>query len=108
MSDPDRRVTPQFLDVVEVFWESETGLHGYEVKKRTKRTGPTVYNALDKLRNLGWITEVGQEAVSGRPQRTVFVLTPQGRSAALHLLIERGRIKGTPKPVIASGPGGDL
>jgi DNA-binding PadR family transcriptional regulator len=93
MDDP-RRITPSFLAVVEALWESEEGLYGYEIKTRLKLSGPTVYNNLDRLRKLGWVTEVRQDAPR-RPTRFILALTAEGRVAARDLLIARGRITET-------------
>lgn len=93
MSGPERLTAP-FVDVVEAFWYACGALHGYEIKKLTKRSGPTVYNNVDRLTNLGWI--VGTLETSnpepGRPPRRMYCLTPKGKSAAEQLLIRAGRI----------------
>lgn len=69
-------------------------MHGHRIKKLTKRSGPTVYNNLDRLSAAGWITGAWQaNPETGLPARQVYRFTPEGRDAAEDLLIKAGRIK---------------
>jgi DNA-binding PadR family transcriptional regulator len=97
------------VDVVEAFWRAQDALHGYEIKKRTKRTGPTVYNNLDRLKELGWIAGAWEASnpEPGRPPRRIYRLTPDGRVQAEKLLISTGRIK-TDEDFHPVTNGGDL
>jgi PadR family transcriptional regulator, regulatory protein PadR len=108
--DKPERVTQPLLDVLEVLWESDEAVHGHEIKKRTKRTGPTVYNNLDRLQRAGWIAGRWErdDPQSGRPRRRVYQLTPEGWTLAEDLLVRAGRIQrgGGLRP--ADNPGGNL
>ncbi|MFI0479395.1 helix-turn-helix transcriptional regulator [Actinomadura sp. 9N215] len=94
MRDPERLTEP-FIDIAEALWKHPPGLHGYEIKKLTKRSGPTVYNNLDRLRELGWSDNQWdtRNPRPGRPPRRIHQLTPQGRAKVHELLVRVGRIK---------------
>ncbi|SMD27076.1 PadR family transcriptional regulator [Kibdelosporangium aridum] len=108
MSRPER-ITEPFLDIVEVFWQSEEGVHGYELAKKTKRGRPTVYNNIDRLSSLGWIASRWEDPanVTGRPLRKIYHLTPEGQSLAEELLIKFGRIHHGDFGTATEGPGDD-
>lgn len=109
MNMPERLTEP-FIDVAEVLWNSPQGLHGYEIKKLTKRLSPTVYNNLDRLTELGWA--IGsyelRNPTPGRPPRQIFKLTPEGHARVEELLIRWGRIPSPRRFGMASDTGGDL
>lgn len=88
------RVTEPLLDILEVLWQAESGVHGYELAKKTKRGRPTVYNNIDRLSTLGWITNGWEDPapVRGRPLRKIYRFSPEGQKLAEKLLIESGRI----------------
>lgn len=108
MSKPER-VTEPLLDILEVFWRATHGVHGYDLAKKTKRGRPTVYNNLDRLSALGWITNGWEDPthVRGRPLRRIYRLSPEGQKLAEILLIESGRITREGFGVVADGSGGD-
>jgi DNA-binding PadR family transcriptional regulator len=85
MGDVPKRVTLPLLEVLRELHESPTPLHGYEIKRRTKRSGPTVYNNLDRLDAAGWASSRWLHDLSGNPRR-VYSLTDAGRAAAIELL----------------------
>jgi PadR family transcriptional regulator, regulatory protein PadR len=89
------RVTAPLLDVLEVFVEafSDDGgeLHGWQIVKSTKRSGPTVYGVLDRLVGAGWISGRWEDEnpQPNRPRRRLYCLTPDGVAPARQLLAER-------------------
>jgi DNA-binding PadR family transcriptional regulator len=89
-----RRVTAPTLDVLQVFLEAHsTGrrVHGWEIKKATGRSGPTVYSVLDRLQGAGWIDGEWerQDPADNRPRRRLYALTGDAVLAARALLAER-------------------
>lgn len=107
MSRPER-VTEPFLDILQVFWETNNGMHAYQLAKRTKRGRPTVYNNLDRLSSLGWITNSWEDPVhvTGRPVRRVYHFTPEGKARAEELLINAGRIRRKELGIASEAPRG--
>ncbi len=92
-SEPER-ITEPLLDVLQVFWETDGPLHGHKIKKLTKRSGPTVYNNLDRMARAGWITGAwAANPGTGLPARHAYQLTPEGLAAAEEILIRAGRIQ---------------
>ncbi len=63
-------------------------LHGWQIMKDTKRTGPTVYGVLERLEELGWIASYweAQQADDNRPRRRLYRLTDNGRTQVCELL----------------------
>jgi DNA-binding PadR family transcriptional regulator len=104
------RVTEPLLDIIEIFWQADNGVHGYELAKKTKRGRPTVYNNLDRLSALGWITNDWEDpaGVRGRPLRRIYRFSPEGQRLAEELLIKSGRISPKNLGPVADGPGGDV
>jgi PadR family transcriptional regulator, regulatory protein PadR len=85
------RTTGPLLDVSSRLLRADAqgeDLHGWQIMKDTKRTGPTVYGVLDRLEDLGWITSYweAQQPDENRPRRRLYRLTDQGRSQAYELL----------------------
>jgi DNA-binding PadR family transcriptional regulator len=74
----------------------ERPLYGYEIKHITQdHMGDwtsiafgSIYFALNKLAEEGFIAQVATEQEGGRPSRTVYEITPEGRSEFLRLLRE--------------------
>jgi DNA-binding PadR family transcriptional regulator len=66
-------------------------LHGWQIMKDTKRSGPTIYGVLDRLEDLGWITSHWEalEPDESRPRRRLYRLTDEGRSGAREVLAAR-------------------
>jgi DNA-binding PadR family transcriptional regulator len=89
------RTTQPLLDVVKrLLWADTHGeeLHGWQIMKDTKRTGPTVYGVLDRLEDdLQWITSYWEDLQpdENRPRRRLYRLTDEGRAGIRELLAER-------------------
>jgi PadR family transcriptional regulator PadR len=88
------RVTSPLLDVSARLLEADLqgeDLHGWQIMKDTKRTGPTVYGVLDKLEDLRWITGSWEDLKpdENRPRRRLYRLTSDGRTGVRRLLAER-------------------
>ncbi|MEV1167359.1 PadR family transcriptional regulator [Nonomuraea sp. NPDC049784] len=89
-----QRITQPTLDVLEVLLRAHKDgekIHGWAIMKQTKRSGPTVYSALDRLEDAGWITGEWEELDpdANRPRRRFYQLTGEGAPAARALLTER-------------------
>ena len=106
------RVTDPLLDVLEVLLDTDEELHGWAIMKRTQRTGPTVYQVLERLRKAGWVecwwedpatpaapdSGVDESGEGGElvrrenvPRRRYYRLSGEGAAKAPALLTERGR-----------------
>jgi PadR family transcriptional regulator, regulatory protein PadR len=91
-SEPER-ITQPLLDVLQVLWEADGTVHGHMIKRLTKRSGPTVYNNLDRLAEAGWIIGTWQDNPgTGLPPRRAYRFTPEGRAAAGQVLAKAGRL----------------
>lgn len=71
--------------------------------RETKRVGPTIYNVLDKLEDMGWIIGRFEERNldhPGKPPRRFYRLTGEGVPAAEALLRDRrqGQVPSSRKP----------
>jgi len=77
----------------------EREYHGYELKKEIQRQMGnwtdiqfgSIYHALKKLVERGSVEIVGEERRQGRPDRTIYRITPKGREEFLDLI--RGLVK---------------
>src|SRR5579859_4545056 len=110
------RVTDPLLEVVEVLLDADAGLHGWAIMKKTQRSGPTVYQVLERLRKAGWVEcwwedeeppragEPSARAISAFqgaktksaerdnvPRRRYYTLSGEGAVQVPRLLAERGR-----------------
>ncbi|GLX06798.1 helix-turn-helix transcriptional regulator [Microbispora sp. NBRC 16548] len=99
------RVTAPTLDVLEELLRAHQEgekLHGWVIMKRTKRAGPTVYRALDRLEDAGWISGEWEESPDdpARPRRRLYELTGIGVPAARALLAERRPTALKPRPAL--------
>ena len=101
------RVTAATLDVLELLLEAHRDggdIHGWEIKKATRRSGPTVYGVIDRLEDAELIEGhwEDQDSQAKGPRRRYYRLTGAGVATACALLAEwRGE-----KPSIkASSPG---
>jgi DNA-binding PadR family transcriptional regulator len=83
------------LIVLGVLDERQT--HGYEIKEIARSWNlnkwadisyGSIYHALTALQNEGLIQEVGTEQSGGRPPRSIYRITDQGRTVFLQLLRE--------------------
>jgi DNA-binding PadR family transcriptional regulator len=72
----------------------EKDYHGYELKKQIQRNMGnwtdikfgSIYHALKKLVDRGSVEVVGEEHQVGRPDRTIYRITPRGREEMRSLL----------------------
>ncbi len=114
-----RRVTGPLLDIAEQLLKADArgeDLYGWQLMKDTKHIGPTVYNVLDRLEALQWITRHWEHLQSdeNRPRRRLYRLTDSGRTEARALLAERRpaalpRIAESPRrSPVAKSPGEPL
>ena len=106
------RVTDPLLEILEVLLEADTSLHGWDIMKRTHRSGPTVYQVLERLRKARWVecwwegenltaAEQSPPAADGDggssqgrdnlPRRRYYRLSGEGAAKVPVLLAERGR-----------------
>lgn len=100
------------LEVLEVLLGADQELHGWAIMKQTQRTGPTVYQVLERLRKARWVecwwedpatspasdtaaAEPGghseADARENVPRRRYYRLSLEGAAKAPILLAERGR-----------------
>ncbi len=89
-----KRITQPTLDVLELLLEAHrdgTELHGWAIMKATGRTGPTVYNVLDRLEDAKLIVGEWEDRNPdpSKPRRRFYRLTGEGVPAARRLLAER-------------------
>ena len=90
------RVTEATLDVLEVLLQAHQDgrdIHGWEIKKATRRTGPTVYGVIDRLEDARLIEGhwEHQDSSDKGPRRRFYRLTGAGVAAASKLIAERGQ-----------------
>ena len=93
MARPARTTRP-LLDIMARLLRADAhgeDLHGWQIMKDTKRTGPTVYGVLDRLEDLQWITSYWEDLQPDehRPRRRLYRLTDEGRAGIRELLAER-------------------
>jgi PadR family transcriptional regulator, regulatory protein PadR len=107
--DRSFRVTGPLLDVLEVLLDASEELHGWAIMKATTRSGPTVYQVLERLTEAGWVT-ARWEALHpepGRPRRRFYRLDRAALPAARALLRER-RPRPEPAPRLRPSLGSEL
>jgi PadR family transcriptional regulator, regulatory protein PadR len=90
------RVTEATLDVLEVLLQAHQDgrdIHGWEIKKETRRSGPTVYGVIDRLEDSRLIEGhwENQDSSDKGPRRRYYRLTGAGVAAASQLIAERGQ-----------------
>jgi PadR family transcriptional regulator len=63
-------------------WEDDTELHGWLIMRALRRSGPSVYRALDRLEDAGWVTASWEALGAGekRPRRRFYRLTANRRN----------------------------
>ncbi|WP_083787000.1 PadR family transcriptional regulator [Stackebrandtia nassauensis] len=85
------RITAPLLDVLEVLVESREELHGWAIMKATKRSGPSIYQVLERLRKAEWVTCRWEDRPpdESRPRRRYYRLTGTGAASARAVLAER-------------------
>jgi DNA-binding PadR family transcriptional regulator len=76
--------TAAVLDVLLTAWDQKAELHGWEIMHRTRRPGPSVYRALDRLERAGWITATWEVLKGGeqRPRVRYYRITADKVEAA--------------------------
>ena len=79
------------LEVLLGAFDEGTALHGWEIMKLTRRSGPTVYGTIDRLEDAGWITGRWEQEnpEPNRPRRRFYRLTPNGVAEVRKLLAAR-------------------
>ncbi|GAA1773072.1 PadR family transcriptional regulator [Nonomuraea bangladeshensis] len=88
-----RRVGKATLDVLEALANAEEDQHGFGLAKQIGRPTGSIYPALSRLEEAGWLESYWAEpAPEGRPRRRLYRLTEEGRQAAHELLGERRNI----------------
>ncbi|MGN9777068.1 helix-turn-helix transcriptional regulator [Micromonospora sp. H33] len=104
------RITSALLDVLGLLleaWDQQTEVHGWQIMRSVRRSGPTVYAVLDQLEDAGWITGTWQPLPAGapaRPRRRYYRLTASGAEAARREVLAPARVP-PPRPRPAPGFG---
>jgi len=88
------RITEPTLDVFEVLLRAHRDgrdIHGWEIKKATRRSGPTVYGVIDRLEDARLIEGhwEHQDSSDKGPRRRYYRLTGAGVATASKLIAER-------------------
>jgi DNA-binding PadR family transcriptional regulator len=88
------RVTEPTLDVLDVLLQAHRDgrvVHGWEIKKTTRRSGPTVYGVIDRLEDARLIEGhwEDQDPLAKGPRRRYNSLTGAGVTTACTLLAKR-------------------
>ncbi len=101
------RVTDSTLDVLEVLLQANRDrrdIHGWEVKKATGRSGPTVYGVIDRLEDAGLIQGYWEDqgSLDKGPRRRYYRLTGTGLATASSLIAERRQRSNTKIPASGS------
>lgn len=89
------RITEPLLDVAECLlraFEEGGAVHGWDLVKQTRRSGPTVYGILGRLGGCGWIVGYWEELRPevSRPRRRFYRLTAEG-GVGVRILLEQRR-----------------
>lgn len=105
------RITEPTLDVLEVLLQAHQDgrdIHGWEIKKATRRSGPTVYGVIDRLEDARLIAGhwEHQDSSDKGPRRRYYRLTGAGVATASKLIAERRQRSGAkvqaPKRLVVS------
>jgi PadR family transcriptional regulator len=72
-------------------WEDDADLHGWLIMRALRRSGPSVYRALDRLEDAGWVTASWETLAAGdkRPRLRFYRLTADKVDAARSRLARR-------------------
>jgi PadR family transcriptional regulator, regulatory protein PadR len=102
------RITEPTLDVLEVLLHAHRegrDVHGWEIKKATRRSGPTVYGVIDRLEDARLIEGhwEQQDSSDTGPRRRYYRLTGAGVATASKLLSERRQRSGSKVPAPRRG-----
>ena len=98
-----KRITEPTLDVFEVLLQAHRDrrdIHGWEIKKATRRSGPTVYGVIDRLEDARLIEGhwESQDSADKGPRRRYYRLTGAGVATASKLITERRQRAGAKIP----------
>lgn len=76
--------TAAVLDVLLEAWDQKAELHGWEIMHRARRSGPSVYRALDRLEEAGWVSTTWEALPRGeqRPRLRYYRITADKVEAA--------------------------
>lgn len=78
-------VTPTVAAVLKELLEDGRDHYTYGISRRTGMNCPTAFTILTRLHQRGWLTD--EWKVGGRSvERRCFLLTPEGREQAIHVL----------------------
>ncbi|RZU76216.1 PadR family transcriptional regulator [Micromonospora kangleipakensis] len=101
------RATIDVLGLLLQAWEHETEVHGWQLMRSLRRSGPTIYAVLDRLEDAGWVTgswETPADGSAGRPRRRYYRLTPSGAEAARqHAVVPASAPPPRPRPAPGFG-----
>jgi DNA-binding PadR family transcriptional regulator len=97
-----KRVTEPTLDVLDVLLKAHRDgrdVHGWEIKKTTHHSGPTVYGVIDRLEDARMIEGhwEAQDSSATGPRRRYYRLTGAGVATAKALLAERREVRLLPR-----------
>jgi PadR family transcriptional regulator PadR len=85
MTEPELdSVTLDVLNLLLSAWETKAEVHGWYIMNALKRSGPSVYRALDRLEEYGWINASWEVLPPGdeRPRRRYYSLVADKAEAA--------------------------
>jgi DNA-binding PadR family transcriptional regulator len=85
MADPPvSRATADVLTLLLQAWQDGAELTGWEIMRRTRRSGPTVYTVLDRLEDAGWVGASWEPVPphERRARRRYYRLTATGAETA--------------------------
>ncbi|MDZ5443361.1 PadR family transcriptional regulator [Micromonospora sp. 4G57] len=101
------RATIDVLGLLFQAWEHQTEVHGWQLMRSLRRSGPTVYAVLDRLEDAGWVAgswESPADGAEGRPRRRYYRLTPSGAEAARrHAVVPSPAPPARPRPAPGFG-----
>ncbi len=81
---PLKRLTPATVDVLSVLLAEPAQVWGLAIVKASNRPAGSVYPILERLERLDWVTsEWETDDARPGPRRRYYVLTPDGRVAAI-------------------------
>jgi PadR family transcriptional regulator PadR len=91
MSTPKIRLTAVIMDVLDVLTNSppDDPAWGFRLCELTGYGTGTIYPALDRLMNVGWIEDKWEDPPTDRPARRFYFITSVGRAAHREALDSR-------------------
>jgi PadR family transcriptional regulator, regulatory protein PadR len=92
MGKESPRITTQTLSILSVFLASPAEeIAGSDIARKTGLKSGTLYPALFRLEQAGWLQskwEGGVPAELGRPRRRIYLLTPKGEEQARSVCVK--------------------